>query len=117
VAFKLLDMRDGGNCDWLGLYIDWHRCQIDCNQLGLCVDEYIIKSIEISLNRVSIDVNGGFDGGFNGRFHLAVRGYRPQQSVRQLRQEAFTAISQEGLMGLLLHELVVLQTCFTGFVK
>jgi hypothetical protein len=37
--------------------------------------------------------NGGFDSGFDGRFHLAVLGYRPQQSVQQLRQEAFRAIS------------------------
>ncbi len=47
--------------------------------------------------------NGQFDGGFDGRFHLSVLGYWPLQSVRQLRQEAFTAISQEGLMGSLLN--------------
>jgi hypothetical protein len=29
-----------------------------------------------------------FDSGFNGRFDLAVLGYQPQQSVRQLRREA-----------------------------
>ncbi len=58
--------------------------------------------------------NGGFDGGFNSWFHLAVLGYQPQQSIRQLRQEAFMAISWEGLMGLLLSKLVVLQTLFTG---
>ncbi len=61
-----------------------------------------------------MDVDGGFDGGFDSgfdsRFHLAVLGYQPQQSVPQLRQETFTAISWEGLMGLLLNELVVLQT-------
>jgi hypothetical protein len=61
--------------------------------------------IEISSDRVSMDVDGGFDGkfdgGFDGRFHLAVLGYQPQPSVQQLRQEAFTAISQEGLTGLL----------------
>ncbi len=48
-------------------------------------------------------INGGFNGGFDGgsfdQFHLAMLGYQPQQSVRQLRQEAFTAISQEGFMG------------------
>jgi hypothetical protein len=42
-------------------------------------------------------INGGFDGEFGGgslnQFHLAVLGYQPWQSVPQLRQEAFTAIS------------------------
>ncbi len=65
-----------------------------------------------------MDVDGGFDGGFdsgfnggfNGRFHLAVLGYQPQQIVQQLRWEAFTAINQEGLTGLSLNKLVVLQT-------
>ena len=78
----------------------------------------VVESIAISSDRVSMDVDGGFDGGFdsgfnggfNGRFHLAVLGYWPQQSVWQLSQEAFTAINQEGLMGSLLNELVVLQT-------
>jgi hypothetical protein len=69
-----LDVRDGGNYNWLRLYIDWHCCQIDCNQLGLCIDEYIGKLIAISLDRVSMDVDSGFDGGFNGgfdsQFHL-----------------------------------------------
>ncbi len=72
-----------------------------------------------------MDVDGGFNGGFKGGFftgfrgwfHLAVLGYWPQQSIQQLRQKAFTAISQEGLTGLLLNELVILQTHFTGFVK
>ncbi len=54
--------------------------------------------------------DGGFNGEFGGRFHLAVLGYQPQQSVWQLRQEAFMAISQEGLTGSLLNELIVLQT-------
>jgi hypothetical protein len=83
--------------NWLGLYVDLHRCQIDCNQLGLCADEYIIKLIAISFDRVSLDVDGGFDGclngrfnggfygwfdgGFDGWFNLAMLGYRPQQSV------------------------------------
>ncbi len=62
--------------------------------------------------------NGGFDGGFNGgfdgQFHLAVLGYQPQQSVWQLRRRVFTAISQESFS--LLNKLIVLQTCFTGFV-
>ncbi len=73
-----MNVRDGGDYNWLRLYIDWHHCQINCNQLGLCIDEYIVKLIVISLDRVSMDVNGGFDGGFNGQFHLAVLGYRPQ---------------------------------------
>jgi hypothetical protein len=79
VAYKHLDARDGSNCDQLGLYIDWHHCQIDPNQLVLGVDEYIVKWIAISLDCVSIDVDGGFngefDGGFDGGFHLAVLGY------------------------------------------
>jgi hypothetical protein len=74
---------------------------------------YIVESIAISLDCVLMDVDsgfddrfdGGFDGGFDGQFddgfdggfdsqfHLAVLGYRPQESVRQLRREAFTAIS------------------------
>jgi hypothetical protein len=93
VAYKCLDACDGGNCDQLGLYIDRHCCQIDHNQLRSCIDEYIVKSIAISLDRVSMDVNSGFDGGFDGRFHLAMLGYQPQQSIQQLRREAFTAIS------------------------
>jgi hypothetical protein len=84
---------DGGNCDWFRLYFDWHCHQIDCNQLGLCIDEYIAKLFVISLNRISRGINGGFDSGFDGgfdggsfnQFHLAVLGYQPQQSIRQLR--------------------------------
>ncbi len=76
----------------------------------MCIDEYIVELIAISLDRILMDVNGGFDGGFDGRFHLAVLGYWPQQSVQQLRREAFTAINQEGLTGSLLNELVILQT-------
>jgi hypothetical protein len=115
VAYECLDAHDGGNCNCLGLYIDWHLCQIDCDQLGSCIDEYIGKSIAISLDHVSMDVDsgfdggfdGGFNGGFNGQFHLAVLGYQPQRSVQQLSREAFTAINQEGLTGLLLNKLVV----------
>jgi hypothetical protein len=89
VAHKRLDARDGSNCDQLGLYINWHHCQINRHQLGLCVDEYIVKSIAISLDCVSMHVDsgfdggfdGGFNGGFDGQFHLAVLGYQPQQSV------------------------------------
>jgi hypothetical protein len=61
-----------------------------------------------------MDVNGGFNSGFNGGFeggfHFAVLGHQPQQSVCQLRREAFMAISREGLTGSSLNELVVLQT-------
>jgi hypothetical protein len=58
-----LDAHDGGDCNQLGLYINWHRGQIDCDQLGSCINQYIVKSIAISLDRVLMDVDGGFDGG------------------------------------------------------
>jgi hypothetical protein len=78
-----LDARDGGNRNLLGLYIDWHCCLINCDQLGLCVNEYFVGLIAISSDRVSMDVDGGFNGGFKGGFftgfrgwfHLAVLGY------------------------------------------
>jgi hypothetical protein len=112
VAYKRLDAHDGGNWNRLGLYINWHHCQINCNQLRLRINEYIVELIAISLDRVSMDVHSGFDGGFTGGFdgwsHLAVLGYQPQQSVQQLRQKAFTAFSQEGLIGLSLNKLVIL---------
>jgi hypothetical protein len=64
----------------------------------------IVGSIAIGLDGILIGVNGGFDGGFNGglfnQFHLAVLGSQPQQSVWQLKWEAFTAISREGTTGL-----------------
>jgi hypothetical protein len=86
VAYKRLDAHDGGDCNWLGFYIDWHCHQIDRNQLGLCVDEYIVESMAISSDRVSMDVDGsfdgGFDGGFDGRFHLAVLGYHLTAQTR-----------------------------------
>jgi hypothetical protein len=49
----------------------------------------VVKLIAISLDRVSMDVDGGFDGRLNGRFdggfaswfNLAVLGYQPQQSI------------------------------------
>ncbi len=86
MADKCLDVRDGGNCNQLGSYIDWHCYRIDCNQHGLCIDEYIIESIAISLDFILMDSDDGvdgvfnsrFDGGFNGWFHLAVLGYQPQ---------------------------------------
>jgi hypothetical protein len=69
VAYKRLDARDGGNCNWLGSYIDWP----------------IVKSIGISSDCILMGINGGFDGRFDGglldQFHLAVLGYQPQQSV------------------------------------
>ncbi len=89
VSWQLQDARDGSNCNWLRLYINWHHCQINCNQLGLCIDEYIVELIAISLDCALMDVdsgfnsgcNGGFDGWFDGWFHLAVLGYQPKQSV------------------------------------
>ncbi len=52
----------------------------DCILIGI-----IVESIAISSDRVSMDVDGGFnngfDGGFDGQFHLAVLGYQPQRSV------------------------------------
>ncbi len=51
----------------------------DCILIGI-----VVESIAISLDCVSMDVDGGFEGGFNGgfdgRLNLAVLGYRPQQS-------------------------------------
>ncbi len=67
----------------------------DCILIGI-----VVKLIAISSNRISMDVDGGFDGGFDSGFDLAVLGYQPQKSVRQLRRVAFTTISQEGLTGL-----------------
>jgi hypothetical protein len=85
VAYKHLDACDGSNCNWLGSYINLHCCQIDCDQLGSFIDEYIINTIVISLDCVSMDLNSGFDGmfdsGFDCRFHLAVLGYQPEQSI------------------------------------
>jgi hypothetical protein len=56
VAYKGLDVHDGGNCHQLGLYIDWHCHQIDRNQLGLCINEYIVELIAISLDLVLISI-------------------------------------------------------------
>ncbi len=64
----------------------------------------IVGLIAISLDCISIGVDGGFDGGFDGglfnQFHLAVLGYQPQQSVQQFRQEAFTAIAKRVLQAI-----------------
>jgi hypothetical protein len=54
--------------------------------------------------------DGGFNSGFDSPFHLTMLGYQPQQSVQQLRREAFMAISREGLTCSLLNKLVILQT-------
>ncbi len=62
---------------------------------------------------VDSEFDGEFGSGLFDRFHLAVLGYQPQQSIWQLRQVAFTTISQEGLMGLSLNELVILQAIIT----
>ncbi len=56
-----------------------------------------MAAIEIGSDRISLDIDGGFNGGLFNRFHLAVLGYQPQQSIRQLSQEAFMAINQEGV--------------------
>jgi hypothetical protein len=68
----------------------------DCILIGIIVDLILISS-----DCASMDVNGGYDGGFDGgfngwfygwfnggfdsgfdgRFHLAVLGYQPQQSI------------------------------------
>jgi hypothetical protein len=75
------------------MYHGNHKMRVmgsDCISIGI-----IVESIAISLDRASIDVYGGFDGGFDvgfdgrfdggfngqfdggfdGRFHLAVLGY------------------------------------------
>ncbi len=44
-----------------------------------------------------MDVDSGFDSGFDGQFHLAVLGNQSQQSIQQLSREAFTGINQEGV--------------------
>jgi hypothetical protein len=56
VAYKQLDARDGGNSNRLGLYIDWHCCQIiaissDCVSIGI-----VLKLIAISSDRVSMNI-------------------------------------------------------------
>ncbi len=74
MAYLCLDAGDGSNCNRLGLYIDWHCCRIDCNKLGSCIDENIVELIAISLDRVSMDVDSGFNGGFNGGFESGFDG-------------------------------------------
>ncbi len=48
-------------------------------------------------DRFNVWFDGGLNGGFNSWFHLTVLGYQPQQSIWQLKGEAFMAISREGL--------------------
>jgi hypothetical protein len=65
VAYKCASKYpDGGDCNRLGAYIDWH-----------------MAAIGIGSDCILLDINGGFDGGLFDRFHLAVLGYGPQQSV------------------------------------
>jgi hypothetical protein len=49
----------------------------DCISIGI-----VVESIAISSDRVSMDVDGGFDSGFNGGFnswfHLTALGYHSQ---------------------------------------
>jgi hypothetical protein len=108
------------------LYIDWHCPQIDCNQLGLCIDEYIIKSIVISLDCILMGINGGLDSGFNGgfdggiyggsfhQFHLAMLGYLSTFAKRSMAQtRGFYGYQPRGFNG-----LVVKRThCFTGLLQ
>jgi hypothetical protein len=69
---------------------------IGLNRILIGIDNLIA----IGSDHILIGVGSGFEVGFGGglfdQFHLAMLGYQPQQSVQQLRQEAFRAISQEG---------------------
>jgi hypothetical protein len=93
VAYECLDECDGGNFKLV--WIVYQLASLS-NQLQSAWIVYwwmyVVESIAISLDPVSMDVNSGFndrfDGEFNGRLNLAVLGYWPQQRVRQLRQEA-----------------------------
>jgi hypothetical protein len=65
VAYKCAsNYCDGSNCDWLGVYIDWH-----------------MTAIAIGSDCILLDIDSGFGGGLFDCFHLAVLGYQPQQSV------------------------------------
>jgi hypothetical protein len=55
-------------------------------------------------------LNGWFDGEFGGQFNLAVLGFQPQRSNRQLRQEAKRTFHFYRLvLQALLNKLVVLR--------
>jgi hypothetical protein len=91
MAYKCLDVCDGGN-----LQSTWivYRLALSSNRLqsARIVYQwmYVVKLIAISSDRLSMDVDSGFDnrldggfhgwfnGGFDIRFNLAVLGYRPQ---------------------------------------
>ncbi len=86
MAYKLAsNYCDGGDCNRLRTYIDWH-----------------MAAIAIGLDCTSFDIDGGFNGGLFDLFHLAMLGYQPQQSIRQLSQEAITAINREGVMAIII---------------
>ncbi len=74
---------------------------------------YVVELIAISLDCVSMDVDSGFEdrvnGEFDGQYDLAVLGYQPQKSVRQLWQEAKQTRHLKLVLPALLNELVVLQ--------
>jgi hypothetical protein len=67
---------DGGDCNWLGLYINWQ-----------------IAAIAIGSDHILLDIDGGFKSGWFDQFHLDMLGYQHQQSIRQLSQVAFTTIN------------------------
>ncbi len=96
----------------VALHVAGIAISLDCISIGI-----VVKSIAISLDCVLMDVDGGFDGGIDGWFHLAVLGYRPQRSVRQLRWAAFMAISREGLTGLSWNKLIVCRLILQVFVR
>ncbi len=101
MAYECLDACDCGN-----LQLDWivYHLASSSNWLQSAWIVYrwmyVIKLVMISLDRVSMDVDSGFDdrldggshGWFNSRFdsqfNLAVLGYQPQQSVWKLIPEA-----------------------------
>jgi hypothetical protein len=81
---------------------------LDCISIGIVG----VGLIAIGLYRILIAVNIGFNIGFKdglfNQLHLAVLGYPPQQSVQQLRQRAFMAISGEGFRGYYNKDLTLL---------
>ncbi len=113
MAYKCLCACDGGDCNRLGLYINWHRRQIDCNQLESCIDEYIVKLIAISSDHVSMDVDSGFDGvfdgGFDAQFHLAVMELSTSAKHSTAQPRGFCGYQPRGFNGL----IVKGTRCFT----
>ncbi len=106
VANKRLDWRDGGDCNQLGLYIDWHCCQIDRDQLGLCINgcqrwfqQWVWRWVRQSVP-------------------LGCAGLLTSVKRLTAQMSGFYSYQPRGLNGLVLwNEIVVLQTRFTGFVK